>query len=284
MYKRLIARLDIKGPNLVKGIQFEGLRVLGLPEIFARHYYENGIDELIYMDAVASLYGRNSLLEIIQKTAKEIFIPLTVGGGIKTIDDIKSVLRSGADRVCINTAAIQRPELIREASLRFGSSTIVISIEAKKNKAGKYEAYTDYGRDSSGLDAIEWASEAARLGAGEIMITSIDNDGTGNGFDLNLTRKVSESVTIPVIASGGPGTIEHISDGITKGNANAVSVGSMLHYSLAPYLQKEASFSDQGNIEYLKGKTHSGPLNFQTADIATIKRNMTNKGIQCREV
>lgn len=282
MYKRLISRLDIKGPNLVKGIQFEGLRVLGRPEEFARHYYETGIDELIYMDAVASLYGRNSLLDIIQRTSQEIFIPLTVGGGIKTLEDIQAVLRSGADKVCINTAAIKRPDLITEAAIRFGTSTIVISIEAKKNKGGTYEAYTDYGRDSSSTDAIEWAVQAEKLGAGEILITSIDNDGTGTGFDIELTRQVSESVSIPVIASGGPCSVEHVAEAIVLGSATAVSVGSMLHYSLAKQLQAQSEIFDQGNVEFLKGNTFSQISSFQTVDIPTIKTYMADQNIPCR--
>ena len=162
---RIIPRLDIKGPNLVKGIHLEGLRVLGKPERFARYYYENGADELLYMDVVASLYGRNSLFDIVAKTSGEIFIPLTVGGGLRTLDDIKAVLRAGADKVSLNTAAIKRPELIREAARHFGSSTIVVSIEAIRQPEGNYEAYTDSGRERTGVNALKWAEEAAQLGA-----------------------------------------------------------------------------------------------------------------------
>ena len=198
-YVRIIPRLDIKGPNLVKGIHLEGLRVLGKPEKFARHYYEQGADELVYMDVVASLYGRNNLLDIVAKTSREIFIPLTVGGGLRTIKDIQAVLRAGADKVALNTAAIRRPELIREAAKRFGSSTIVISIEAIKKSDGRYEAYTDNGREKTGVDVFDWALKAVELGAGEIMITSIDQEGTGHGFDIALTRKIAEAVNIPVI-------------------------------------------------------------------------------------
>jgi cyclase len=172
----------------------EGLRVLGKPEQFARHYYETGADELLYIDVVASLYGRNSLLAIIERTATEIFIPLTVGGGLRTVDDIRSVLRAGADKVSINTAAIKRPELIREAATAFGSSTVVVSIEAIKKSDGTYECYTDYGRERTGVDAFEGANRAAELGADELFVTSIDREGTGKGFDLELTRRISESV------------------------------------------------------------------------------------------
>jgi cyclase len=169
MNVRIIPRLDIKGPNLVKGIHLEGLRVLGKPERFARHYYENGADELLYMDVVASLYQRNNLLDIVTRTSREIFIPLTVGGGIRTLDDINQVLRAGADKVSLNTAAVANPSFIKEAAQRFGSSTIVVSIEAIRQYDGHYEAYTDNGRESTGLDAIEWAKRVVDLGAGEIF-------------------------------------------------------------------------------------------------------------------
>src|SRR3990167_373236 len=197
---RIIPRLDIKGPNLVKGIHLEGLRVLGKPEQYARHYYEAGADELAYMDVVASLYNRNSLHDIISRTAKEIFIPLMVGGGLRTIDDIRMVLRAGADKVSLNTAAIHNPQIIKEAANKFGSSTIVVTIEAIKERDGRYLAYTDNGRQFTGVEV---------LGAGEIIITSVDREGTGEGFDLELTRAISEAVSIPVIAHGGGGKIEH---------------------------------------------------------------------------
>ena len=214
---------------MVKGIQLEGLRILGKPEVFARHYYEQGADELLYMDIVASLYGRNSLLDIISKTSKEIFIPLTVGGGLRTIEDISDALNAGADKVALNTAVINEPELIRKASRRFGSSTIVVSIEAKKIN-DSYEAYTDNGREKTGRDAIKWATEAVELGAGEIMITSIDREGTGKGFDLFLTKAISESVPVPVIACGGAGKTEHVYEVINKAKSNAASIASLVHY------------------------------------------------------
>ena len=190
-YIRIIPRLDIKGPNLVKGIHLEGLRVLGKPEDFAKLYYEQGADELIYQDTVASLYQRNSLTDIITKTAKNIFIPITVGGGLRTLDDINKVLRAGADKVAINTAAIKNPNFITEASRAFGSSTIVVAIETIKQPNNSYLAYTDNGREYTGVDAISWAKEVEEHGAGEILLTSIDQEGTGNGFDLELTSIVS---------------------------------------------------------------------------------------------
>ena len=227
---RIIPRLDIKGPNIVKGINFEGLRVMGKPENFAKFYYENGADEIIYMDVVASLYGRNNLFDIVKKVSKEIFIPLTVGGGIRSLNDIQSLLMVGADRVSINTMAIQNPELISKAVKKFGSSTIVISIESIKNKDGSYEVYTNNGRERTGVKVFEWVKKVVELGAGEILLTSINNEGTGNGFDVDLIKKVSESVSIPVIAAGGAGKIEHIKEVIINGKVSGVCLASILHY------------------------------------------------------
>lgn len=276
---RIIPRLDIKGPNLVKGIHMEGLRVLGKPEQFARHYYETGADELIYMDAVASLYGRNSLLEIVERTAKDIFIPLTVGGGLRSVDDIRTVLRAGADKVSINTAAVQRPELIREASRAFGSSTIVVSIEAIRKPDGKYEAYIDYGRQSTGLDALQWAVRAAELGAGELAVTSIDNEGTGKGFDLELTQKISEAVPIPVIACGGAGKIEDVYDVIAEGKADAVGIASLLHYNAIKHFSFNGQNNGEGNVEFLRrgGMTRR----IQDVELPEIKKYLTERGIDC---
>ena len=275
---RIIARLDIKGPNLVKGIHLEGLRVLGKPEKFARYYYESGTDELFYMDAVASLYGRNSLLHIIEKTAREIFIPLTVGGGLRSVEDIRTVLRAGADKVAINTAAINRPELIREASRAFGSSTIVVSIEAIKKPDGSYEAYTDYGREKTGINAYDWALKAVELGAGELMVTSIDREGTGKGFDLELTRQIAEMVPIPVIASGGAGTMDHIGEVILEGKAEAVSLASILHYDVIEHCEfNDADFDGEGNIEFLRRPAKFSKI--QATGLRKIKEFLLDKGI-----
>lgn len=253
MTVRIIPRLEIKGPNLVKGIHFEGLRVLGKPEAFARRYYEAGADELIYVDAVASLYGRNSLHDIIKRTAREIFIPLTVGGGIRTLDDIRDVLRAGADKVAINTAAIKRPDLIKEASRKFGSSTIVVLIEAIRLADGRYEAFTDFGRESSGVDAVGWATKAVELGAGELLVTSIANDGTGQGYDIELIRRIAEAAPVPVIAGGGAGNKEHVRQVIAEGRADAVSIASLLHYRLVKTLPLDnEAFVAEGNIEFLR--------------------------------
>lgn len=276
---RIIPRLDIKGPNLVKGIHLEGLRVLGKPERFARLYYEQGADELLYMDVVASLYQRNSLLDIVSRTSKEIFIPLTVGGGLRTLDDIRAVLRAGADKVSLNTAVISRPDLIREASRCFGSSTIVVSIEAIRHSDGSYEAYTDSGRERTGVDAFDWAVQAAELGAGEIIVTSIDREGTGKGFDLELTRRIAESVPIPVIACGGAGTNEHVHEVFKKAHAQAVCLASILHYSVAKECFSE-DFSGEGNVEYLKSRRDFTRI--EGSQLPDIKEYLSRQGVACR--
>ena len=231
---RIIPRLDIKGPNLIKGVQMEGLRVMGDPQAFAIRYYEAGADELVYVDIVASLYGRNNLSDIIRRAADRVFIPITVGGGIRSVDDARHILRSGADKVAINTAAVARPELITEVSRRFGSQAMVLSIEAKQVAPGKWEAYTDNGRERTGLDVLEWICRGVELGAGEILLTSVDREGTRKGFDIELVRQVSAAVQVPVIASGGMGSIEHFIEAATVGGADAVSMADVLHYNRIP--------------------------------------------------
>lgn len=230
-FTRIIARLDIKGPNVIKGVQLEGSRVVGKPSELSMKYYREGIDEIIYMDTVASLYGRNGLHQLVSSAAKEIFIPLTVGGGIRSCDDVQALLNAGADKVAVNTAAVKRPELITEISRRFGSQCMVLSIEAKKRREGGWEALTDNGREHTGLDALEWAKKGFELGAGEILLTSVDKDGTKKGFDLELVRAVSSSVPVPVIASGGMGALDDLSAVMLKAYADAVAIGSVLHYS-----------------------------------------------------
>jgi cyclase len=256
----------------VKGIHLEGLRVLGKPEYFARFYYENGADELIYMDAVASLYGRNSLLEIVERTAKEIFIPLCVGGGLRTVDDVRAVLRAGAEKVSIN-----------EASRSFGSSTIVVGIEVFRHPDGRYEPYINYGRDRTGLDALEWAIRAVEMGAGEILLTSINQEGTGKGFDIELICRIAEAVPVPVIAHGGAGKPSDIRDAITKGNADAVSVASILHYQCLEQVRSdEKEFIAEGNIDFLRrGGTFS---KLQPTSLPAIKEYITSQGVACRHI
>jgi imidazole glycerol-phosphate synthase subunit HisF len=280
-FTRIIARLDIKGPNLVKGIHLEGLRVLGKPEDFARYYYENGADELFYQDVVASLYERNSLHDIISTTAKRSFIPLTVGGGIRTIDDIRNVLRAGADKVSINTATIKNPDFIKQASLKFGSSTIVVAIEAIKQTDGSYHAFVDNGREETNLEVTSWAKRVEELGAGEIVITSVDREGTGLGYDTELTNMVATSVSVPVIAHGGPGHLSHFSDGVKKGGADALAVASVIHYDFVANRQSDMSNRTEGNISFLKtGRTNFGKIN--PASIEDIKQHLRNDYIYCR--
>jgi cyclase len=226
---RLIARLDVKAPNLVKGIQLEGLRKMGDPNEFARRYYEQGVDELFYADIVASLYERNSLLDIIEKTTNDVFVPITVGGGLRSVDDVSAALRAGADKVSINTAAIKNPKIISDVAKRFGSQCMVLSIQAKRN-GEHWEAYYDNGREHSHIDVIEWAKRGQDMGAGEIILTSVDMEGTGKGFDVDLVKAVTDVVTIPVIASGGMGKLDDLDAVIEHGHADAVAMAHVLHY------------------------------------------------------
>jgi cyclase len=227
---RLIARLDIKGPNLIKGVHLEGLRVIGNPHDYAYKYYEQGADELIFMDAVASLYGRNHLAEIIKKAVKNIFVPLTVGGGIRFVEDAAAILRSGADKVAINTAAVANPDLITQIAAKFGNQCTVLSVEAKRRSNKGWEVLTENGRERSGRDVIQWVTEATSRGAGEILLTSVDREGTRKGFDVDLLRAVSQSVNVPIIASGGMGAPADAIDAVFNGGADAVAMADVLHY------------------------------------------------------
>ena len=227
---RLIARLDIKGPNLIKGIHLEGLRVMGSPNEHALIYYLQGVDELIYMDCVASLYGRNHLGDIVKAAAKDIFVPVTVGGGIRSVEDATQILRVGADKVAVNTAAVANPKLITDISQRFGSQCMVLSIEAKYVGPGRWEVYTDNGRERTGLDVIDWVKHGVGIGAGEILLTSVDREGTRKGFDIELVKAVSTVVEVPVIASGGMGEPEHFLTVVNEGGADAVAMADILHY------------------------------------------------------
>ncbi len=243
---RLIARLDIKGPNLIKGIHLEGLRVIGQPNEYAKLYYEQGADELIYIDCVASLYGRNSLGDIVQNAAKDVFIPMTIGGGIRSIEDATHILRCGADKVAINTAAVANPNLITDIARKFGSQCMVLSIEAKRVGPDRWEAYTDNGREDTGLDVIEWVKRGVALGAGEVLLTSVDQEGTRKGFDVALVRAVTGEVSVPIIASGGMGTPEHMVDVVKTGGADAVAMADMLHYRRASIGEIRAAARNEG--------------------------------------
>jgi cyclase len=229
---RIIARLDVKGPNLIKGIHLEGLRVIGEPSEFAEQYYQHGIDEILYMDPVASLYGRNHLEHVIEKAAENIFVPLTVGGGIRTVEDAKTLLRAGADKVAVNTAAIENPKLISELSNKFGSQAVVLSIEAKQIADGNWEAMTHCGRERTGRNVIQWIEQAEKLGVGEILVTSIDKEGTKNGFDIELMKEVSSNCSVPVIASGGMGNSDHLIDLARETLVDGIGIASVLHYKI----------------------------------------------------
>ena len=248
---RIIPRLDIKGPNLIKSIQLEGLRVIGDPNIFAKKYYNDGADELLYMDSVASLYGRNSLKGLISKAVENVFIPITVGGGIRTVENAKEILRSGADKIAINTAAVKNPKIISELVKKFGSQSIVISIEAKNMSKNKWEVFIENGRQKTGLDVVEWAKLCESLGAGEILLTSIDREGTRRGFDVELTKKVRERINIPLIASGGMGKPDDIIDIVKNGEANAVSMADIIHYNRYS-LNAIKKFASKAGIEVRK--------------------------------
>jgi imidazole glycerol-phosphate synthase subunit HisF len=243
---RIIARLDIKGANVIKGIHLEGLRVIGDPGALAKRYYQQSVDEIIYMDTVATLYGRNNILPIVERAAQEIFVPLTVGGGIRNVDDITAALRSGADKVAINTAAIARPQFIREAAEALGSQCIVLSVEAKSRGTDRWEALTDNGRERTGVDVVPWVAEAERLGAGEILITSVDMEGTRKGFDHALFRAVREVVQIPVIGCGGAGSAKHVIDAVQQDGLDAIACASILHYDRCSIPALKAALGEAG--------------------------------------
>ena len=248
--KRLIPCLDVHAGRVVKGVRFVDLRDAGDPVEAARAYDAQGADELVFLDITASHEEREIMLDVVRRTAEGIYMPLTVGGGVRSIEDIRTLLRAGADKVSLNTAALQRPELIREAAQRFGSQCIVVAIDAKRTVGEgeplHWSVYTHGGRRSTGRDAIAWAREVEALGAGEILLTSMDRDGTGDGYDLELTRAVSEAVTVPVIASGGAGTLEHLRKGVIDGKADAALVASMFHFGRHTIGEAKAYLGDRG--------------------------------------
>jgi imidazole glycerol-phosphate synthase subunit HisF len=228
--KRIIPCLDVHAGRVVKGINFVSLRDAGDPVEVARGYDAAGADELAFLDITASSDGRDIIVSIIERVADEVFIPLTVGGGVRKVEDVRRLLNAGADKVSINTSAVQTPELVAEAAGRFGSQAIVVAIDAKSVGPGKWEVYTHGGRNRTGLDAVDWACRMAELGAGELLLTSMDRDGTRSGFDIGYTRAVSDAVGVPIIASGGVGTLEHLAAGIEEGRADAVLAASVFHY------------------------------------------------------
>jgi len=244
--KRIAARIDIKNEFVIKGIHLEGLRKVGNPNEMAKCYYDQGIDEIFFMDAVAAYYDRNSLGEIISKATKDVFVPITVGGGIRTIDDISIALGSGADKIAINTQAVKTPEIIKHASRVFGSQCIVASIQAKKRADNNWEAYIENGREPTGINVIEWAAELESLGAGEIMVTSIDQEGTKKGFDIALCHSLANAVSLPVIASGGAGKPEHIIDLCSNADIDAIALASVLHYNLSSIKDIKSQLHSEG--------------------------------------
>ena len=228
--KRVIPCLDVTAGRVVKGVNFVGLRDAGDPVEIAARYDEQGADELCFLDITASSDERDIIVHVIEAVAERVFIPLTVGGGVRKVEDVRRLLNAGADKVSINTAAVQNPELVRQASDKVGNQCIVVAIDAKRSKAGGWEVYTHGGRRPTGIDAVEWAQRMERAGAGEILLTSMDRDGTREGFDLGLTRAVCDAVGVPVIASGGVGTLEHMAEGVLEGGADAVLAASIFHF------------------------------------------------------
>jgi len=228
--KRIIPCLDVHAGRVVKGVNFVQLRDAGDPVEIARRYDEAGADEIAFLDITASSDARDTIVDVIERVADQVFIPLTVGGGVRAVEDVRKLLNAGADKVSINTSAVENPDLVEDAACRFGSQAIVVAIDARAKDGGGWEVFTHGGRKARGLDAVEWAGTMARRGAGEILLTSMDRDGTRNGFDLALTRAVSEAVGVPVIASGGVGSLEHLAQGIEEGHADAVLAASVFHF------------------------------------------------------
>lgn len=243
---RVIARLDIKAENVVKGVRYEGLRVVGKPDELARSYYNAGADELLYIDTVASLYGRNNLTDVVERAAKQLFVPMTVGGGIRSVEDALLLLRSGADKVALNTAAIARPELISELAQALGAQAVVVSIQAKTLGGGRWEAYVDNGRERTGLNVVDWARKAVCLGAGELLVTSVDRDGTGLGYDVELLSTISKSVSVPVVGGGGAKGAEDVANLLSAVKLGGVALASALHYGRTEILQVKAALEARG--------------------------------------
>jgi cyclase len=244
--KRIIPCLDVTGGRVVKGVNFVELRDAGDPVEIAARYNEQGADELTFLDITATSDARDLILPIIEAVASQVFIPLTVGGGVRTVEDVRRLLNAGADKVSFNSAAVAQPEVIRQASTKYGAQCIVVAIDAKRRQGGGWDVYTHGGRKNTGLDVVEWAARMASFGAGEILLTSMDRDGTKSGFDLALTRAVSDAVSVPVIASGGVGNLDHLADGVQQGGADAVLAASIFHYGEYTVGQAKARMAERG--------------------------------------
>lgn len=248
--KRIIPCLDVDNGRVVKGVKFVDIRDAGDPVEIARRYDKEGADELTFLDITATHDNRDTMVHVVEQVASEVFIPLTVGGGIRTLDDIRRMLNAGADKVGINSAAVFNPEFVREAAERFGSQCIVVAIDAKKvsqpDEAARWEIFTHGGRRGTGIDAVEWAKKMVNFGAGEILLTSMDKDGTKSGFDLTLTRAISEAVSVPVIASGGVGNLDHLADGVIEGKADAVLAASIFHFAEYTIQQAKERMAERG--------------------------------------
>jgi imidazole glycerol-phosphate synthase subunit HisF len=244
--KRIIPCLDVHAGRVVKGVNFVSLRDAGDPVEIARGYDAAGADEIAFLDITASSDARNTIVDVIERVADQVFIPLTVGGGVRSIEDVRKLLNAGADKVSINTSAVENPDLVSDAARRFGSQAIVVAIDARASGPGEWEVYTHGGRKARGLDAVEWARSMAERGAGEILLTSMDRDGTRSGFDLELTRAVSDAVGVPVIASGGVGSLEHLALGIERGGADAVLAASVFHFGEITIAQAKQFLAARG--------------------------------------
>jgi len=278
--KRIISKLDIKGRNLVKGVNLEGLRALGEPSIFAQYYSNNMVDEIIYHDCVASLYERKSFVNLLKNPSFNVFIPVSVGGGIKDIKDIEEALSAGADKVFINSSALNRPKFLNEATKRFGSANICLSIESIKDFDGNFICMSNYGRDYSNKKLLEWIIEAQDLGIGEIILTSISKEGLGKGFDLEMLESIYEKIEVPFIFHGGAGNKKHIYDVLKHNKVSGVAISSLLHYSLIREKKFKFENTGEGNTEFMKFLLKT--INLKKTNVVAIKKYLKENGIEIR--